>query len=419
MLRTYWCTPMKTKSVAVCTLILFVVTFALAIPTFAQFDRWNDLMQRATQLVAQGRVAEALPVAKEALVVAESTFGTTHVNYGLSQNGVGYVLMLMGNLDDAEAQLVAAKGTIQSSVGAENANMLYPLGNLAQLFYARATAAQGNQVLMQQNLAKAESYGRTALTVGQKNFGADDIKVAGLLEGLASTYSVEKKFPDAHDVLQRSLTIEKANLPDDNVQIIRTENEMAWVLEQMGNATSAQQMYQSALTSARKTLGDQDPMTATIRENLGRLSSVGSTSSSGVQGNFFVALKQVIEASAHRFDALKGARQEDEEGNHLWTPTMTLPGAKECRIWNYHERDLGSDYVCDYSGYPNETAAAQDYNNMKQAVGQFLGPQWTVREKDANNVRFTNRPYGVYVRLSLKDCDRNQCTFTVWVGTDK
>jgi tetratricopeptide (TPR) repeat protein len=396
-----------------------LVILVLAIPTVAQLDRWNDLVQRATQLIAQGRAAEALPVAKEALSVAESTFGTAHVNYGISQNGLGYVLMLMGNLDDAEAQFLAAKTTIGSAVGAENPNMLYPLANLAQLYYTRATASQSNPQAMPLHLAKAESYGRTALTVCEKNFGPDDIKVAQYLEGLAFTFSAEKKFSDARDVLQRSLRIEKANLPADNVQIIRTENEMAWVSEQTGNRVDAQQMYQTALASAQKTLGDQDPMTASIRENLGRLSSNGSASSGGVQGNFFAALKQVIEGSANRFDALKGARQSDEDGDHLWTPTIVLPGAKECTIWNYHERDLGSTYVCHYDSYPNETAAVQDYNNMKQAVAQFLGPQWTVREKDANNVRFTNSSYGLYVRLNLKDCDSKQCTLSVWVGSDR
>ena len=105
-----------------------VLPLALAIlfvanPAIAQLDRWNDLTQRATQLVAQGRIADALPVSEEALSVAENTFGRKHVNYGMSQNGLGYVLMLMGKLDDAETQLLAAKQTIESAVGPENVNM--------------------------------------------------------------------------------------------------------------------------------------------------------------------------------------------------------------------------------------------------------------------------------------------------------
>lgn len=386
----------------------------------AQQDRWNDLTQRAGQLVAQGRLVEALPVAQEALSVAEKTFGTTHLNYGLSQNGLGYILMLMGNLDAAETQLLAAKNTIQSAVGPDNSNMLISLGNLAQLYYTRASASQSDPMIMQQHLVKAEGFGRSALAVGEKNFGPDDIRVSQLLEGLATCLVAEKKFPEALDVLQRSLRIEKDKLPTDNAQIIRTENELGWVFEQAGRRENAQETYQTALASAQKTLGDQDSLTLSIRESLRRLSSGSSAGSGGGQGNFFATLKLVLEASGNQFTPLKGARQEDIEGDYQWTPTTILPGAKECTIWNYHERDLsGASYVCDYVGYPSESAAEQDYNNMKQAIAQFLGPQWAVREKDANNVRFTNVQYGVYVRLNLHGCDKQRCSLTVWVGTDR
>jgi tetratricopeptide (TPR) repeat protein len=407
--------------VAFSSLALLSMIIVIATPAFAQLDRWNDLTQRVAQLVAQGRLTEALPVARDALSVAGSTFGTAHVNYGISQGGMGYILMLMGNLDEAEMQLVGAQATIESSVGAENINMLYPLANLAQLYYARATASQANPVLMQQHLAKAENYGRAALNVAQKNFGTDDIKVAPMLEGLAVAYVSDKKFPEAHDVLQHSLEIEKAGLPANNAQIIRTENELGWVLEQMGNTAGAKEMYQTALAGAQATLGDQDPFTLSVREALRRLSSGGSTANSGAQENFLATLKQIVEGSANHFGALKGDREDDQDGDHVWKPTVALPGAQSCDIWNYHERDMGSGYVCHYKSYPSEAAAVQDFTNMRQAVGQFLGPQWSMRKPtgDDNSVRFTNEPYGIDVRLALKYCGDNDCTLNVWIETDK
>jgi hypothetical protein len=403
------------------TLAFLFAILVTAIPAAAQLDRWNDLTQRAGQLAAQGRFADALLVAKEALSVAESTFGKTHVNYGMSQNGLGYVLMQMGNLDEAEVQFVSATHTIETGAGPENVALLYSLGNLAQLYYIRATASQANSTLMQQHLAQAEHYGNAALAVAEKNFGKDDIKIATFLEGLAPYYVADKHFSDAQGVLQRSLGIEKSNLPADHVQIIRTENEMGWVSEQMGNKNDAQRMYQTALASAEKTLGVKDPLTTSIRESLGRLSSGGSTAGSEAQGDFLATLKQVMEGSGNHFAALKGARQEDSDGDHLWTPTVTLPRAGSCTIWNYHERGLGSSYVCKYKSYPSEAAAVQDYMNMKQTVAQFLGPQWTTRETSSNDkqVRFSNAPYGVIVRLRLYSCNHNDCTLAVWVDADK
>ena len=52
-------------------------------------------------------------------------------------------------------------------------------------------------------------------------------------------------------------------------------------LEQMGNRAGALQIYQSALASAKKTLGDHDPTTTMIQEILDRLSGGGSTNKSG------------------------------------------------------------------------------------------------------------------------------------------
>ena len=172
-------------------LVLAYSTFLFMFFSFStsgspQADRWNDLAQRAAQLAAQGRFADALPVAKDALTMAENTFGKAHLNYGLSENALGYVEMSMGNLDDAEGHILAAKATIEAGMGSQNVNLLYPLTNLAQLYYARATASQSNSVLMAQYLTKAESYARISLSVGEKNFGVDDVKLLASIEALGS-----------------------------------------------------------------------------------------------------------------------------------------------------------------------------------------------------------------------------------------
>jgi hypothetical protein len=189
----------------------------------------------------------------------------------------------------------------------------------------------------------------------------------------------------------------------------------------MGNKKDAQLMYQTALASAEKTLGDKDPLTTSIRESLGRLSSDNSTANVAEQDTFLAVLRQVIQSTDNHFSALKGARQEDLDGNRLWTPTVALPRAHECTIWNYRDRDLGSSYECKYKPYPTQAAAVQNYKNMRQLVTQFLGSQWVMRETspDGYQVRFTNRIYGASVRLRLQYCDNNDCTLAVWVESNK
>jgi tetratricopeptide (TPR) repeat protein len=419
--RTEACAPLN-----LAVLVFFLAMVVATVPAAGQVDRWNDLSQRSAQLVAQGRPAEALPIARQALSVAESTFGKTHGNYGMSQNAVGYILMLMGNLDDAEAQLLAAKRTIESAAGPNNVNLLYPLGNLAQLYYGRANASQANLSLMRQYLEKSESYAVAALSITENNFGTDNAKLIPVLEGLAWTYSAERKLREAYTTLQRMLRIEKSNLPSDHVQIIRTETQLGWVLEQQGNRADALKMYQTALASAVKTLGDSDPFTISIKESVNRLTSGSSTGGSPPGGNagqteFLAALGQVIQGSQNRFAQLKRVREEDIDGDRTWRPTVLLPRATNCTIWNYRDRTLGSSYVRSYKRYPSESLAAQDYNDMKRTVAGFLGAQWSARESSGARpqVTFTDPPSGTKVRVSLDFCGIQRCEIKLWVETER
>src|ERR1700730_14172847 len=75
----------------------------LAITTFspAQQDRWNELTAQVNQLYTAGKAADAIPVAKQAVAVAKSTFGTDHVNYGLSLNNLAFAYATVGQYSEA------------------------------------------------------------------------------------------------------------------------------------------------------------------------------------------------------------------------------------------------------------------------------------------------------------------------------
>ena len=56
----------------------------LASAALAQQEEWKELNQQASELSRQGKSAEAIPIGKRALELAEKTFGPNHTNVAKS-----------------------------------------------------------------------------------------------------------------------------------------------------------------------------------------------------------------------------------------------------------------------------------------------------------------------------------------------
>ena len=130
---------------------------------YGQVDRWNELNSRCMQLVSSGRPADAIPVGKEALDVAKKTFGTEHVNYGMSLNNLAWAYALSGRYSDAEPLF---KKSISVLEKAQSPELVRSLINLANMY-----AAQSKYV-------EAEDTSSRALEVITKSYGPDSTNTA-------------------------------------------------------------------------------------------------------------------------------------------------------------------------------------------------------------------------------------------------
>ena len=74
--------------VLVCLGILMLSVMSQAQPMAASPEEahWQQLTAQAQELYHQGRYAEALPVAQEALALAEATFGPAHLHAAASRH---------------------------------------------------------------------------------------------------------------------------------------------------------------------------------------------------------------------------------------------------------------------------------------------------------------------------------------------
>ncbi len=77
-------------------IVLFVVSAC------AQKTLWNELNDKAATLYQQGRYSEAVNVTKEALKLAENTFGPDHPNVAQSLNNLAEFYKEIGRKDKAK-----------------------------------------------------------------------------------------------------------------------------------------------------------------------------------------------------------------------------------------------------------------------------------------------------------------------------
>ncbi len=87
--------------------MVLVVSFTL--PAYAQEILWKELKEKTDTLYQQGRYSEAISVGKEALKIAEETFGSTHPNVGTSLNILALLFQAQGKNTAAEELAERAK----------------------------------------------------------------------------------------------------------------------------------------------------------------------------------------------------------------------------------------------------------------------------------------------------------------------
>jgi tetratricopeptide (TPR) repeat protein len=199
---------------------------------------------------------------------AESTYGKQSTNYGLSLNAIGFLSMSTGSLAAADTYYSQAIAIISKDLGPSSLQLATPYANQTQLYLLQANRVLSHSEESIAFLKQAEASSQKLLALMEKNYtGADPVLVQPL-EGLAYVLVQEKDLGGAKLVLLRALSLETGSLPPDHLQIIRTRNSLAWILNAIGDKSGAVEQYRQALVSAQKTLGPQDPFTAGIRDVL-------------------------------------------------------------------------------------------------------------------------------------------------------
>ena len=117
------------------TLIVRVFVFLswilLALPLWAQEARWTELNRRVEMLSSQGKYAEALPLARNALEVAERLFGPEDVRTAVSAMSLANAERELGKDADAESLYKRSLAIREKALGPDHQDVAESLNDLA------------------------------------------------------------------------------------------------------------------------------------------------------------------------------------------------------------------------------------------------------------------------------------------------
>jgi tetratricopeptide (TPR) repeat protein len=101
-------------------LAVLLLATGFVLPLAAQQGTWENLLSKGFSLVQQGKYAKALSVDKEALRVAEASFGSEHHNVATSLNNLAEIYRHQGKYAEAEPLYKRAVAIDEKALGPDH-----------------------------------------------------------------------------------------------------------------------------------------------------------------------------------------------------------------------------------------------------------------------------------------------------------
>lgn len=113
-------------------LLIVIMATSFALATNAQEDLYNKLNKKLESLYKNGRTEEAIEVAKEALKVAEKTYGKKHPYVSVSLNNIALLYVADGKYEKAEEFYDRSLKLAEELLGKDNPQLAGILKNMVR-----------------------------------------------------------------------------------------------------------------------------------------------------------------------------------------------------------------------------------------------------------------------------------------------
>ncbi|MDQ0290529.1 tetratricopeptide repeat-containing protein [Oligosphaera ethanolica] len=149
----------------------------------------------ATVLQATNRIAEAEPLMRRALKIAEQSYGENHPDVAACLNNLALLLQAINRFAEAEPLMRRALKIAEQSYGENHPSVATGLNNLAQLLKAT------------NRFTEAEPLMRRALKIAEQSYGENHPSVATGLNNLAQLLKATNRLAEAEPLMRRMVEI--------------------------------------------------------------------------------------------------------------------------------------------------------------------------------------------------------------------
>jgi Tetratricopeptide repeat len=238
-----------------CVFIAIILGLILSsAPAFAQVSYWRVLKTYASELSADGRYEEAVPIAEKAARVASETFGREHDSTLETNDLLVDLYGFAGMTDKATAltektkQIRFAKArkslvTTEKRYGSRHPKVAGKLGNLAR------------NLKEEKEISVAEKLHLEALEITGAAKGKNHPDVAPILDDLANLYGDEKQDEKQEQALTRSLEIRKQGYGASDLRTVEAQERLAEFYFSQGRYSDAEATLKEAEPARMYALG--------------------------------------------------------------------------------------------------------------------------------------------------------------------
>ncbi len=221
---------------------------------------------------------EARALLEEAMVLYRAHPGLE--GYPECLNSLGSVMQIVGEIEAAERAFVQAATLIAERYGRSHPYHLIALADLAEVY------------TVQGRYAEAEETINRALDIGRKIYREDHVELLELREQYAGILGRLGRFGEANELYETTITTTLDKLGERHTLSARMLSDFATTLIRQGDYVRAEELLVRALGVQRKTYGRSHIRVATILNNMGGLELQ--------RGNYAKAIEPLSEGLAMR-----------------------------------------------------------------------------------------------------------------------
>jgi tetratricopeptide (TPR) repeat protein len=225
-------------------------------------EEWQDLNRQVIELYQSGDIAGAIPLAEDALKLAQRIFTSPNADVATSLNDLAMLYTSQGRWSDAEPLYERALSIRERLFGERpHADVATSLNNLAALH-----ASQGRW-------SNAELLYERVLAIHKRIFTSPNNDVAASLNNLALLYASQGRWSDAELLYERVLAIHEQLFGErPNADVANSLNNLGMLYASQGRWSDAEPLYERALSIRERLFGER--LNADVAASLNNLAAL-------------------------------------------------------------------------------------------------------------------------------------------------